>query len=112
VVGLAAALTLAGVSVAGAWSAPHGLRKALEDEFALPSGSAAHADVHLTGWYWCALAAVVLVVGAFALAVRWSPSWPVMARRYDAPGSQSAPRRPTTNQEIWKSIDEGHDPTT
>ena len=45
-----------------------GLRKALADEFALPSGSAAHADVHLTGWYWCALAAVVLVVGAFALA--------------------------------------------
>jgi hypothetical protein len=112
VIGLVAALALAGVTVAGAWSAPHGLRTALEDDFALPSGSAAHADVHLTGWYWCALVAVVVVVGAFALAVRWSPSWPVMARRYDAPGSQAAPRSPSTNQELWKAIDEGHDPTT
>jgi hypothetical protein len=112
VLGLVAALALTGVTVAGAWSAPHGLRKALEDDFALPSGSAAHADVHLTGWYWCALVAVVVVTVAFALAAWWSPAWPVMARRYDAPGSQAAPRSPSTNQELWKAIDEGHDPTS
>jgi hypothetical protein len=34
-----------------------------------------------------------------------------MARRYDAPGSQAAPRAPTTNQELWKAIDQGDDPT-
>jgi uncharacterized membrane protein (TIGR02234 family) len=112
VVGLVAALALAGLAVAGAWTAPRALRSALEDEFALPSGSAAHADVHLTGWYWCAVVTAVLVAAAFALAVRWAPAWPAMASRYDAPGGRPAPRTPTTNQEIWKAIDEGHDPTT
>jgi uncharacterized membrane protein (TIGR02234 family) len=112
VLGLLAALALVVVAVAGAWTAPHDLRHAVDSELALPSGSSATVDVGLTGWYWVALVAGLVTLGGFALAVRYATAWPAMASRYDAPGARPVPERPTTNQELWKAIDEGHDPTS
>ena len=45
------------------------------------------------------------------LAVRLVPAWPEMGRRYDAPPGRRAPAEPQGNLEIWKALDEGHDPT-
>jgi uncharacterized membrane protein (TIGR02234 family) len=70
----------------------------------------------LTGWYWACLVASVLCLATFVVAVVAAPGWPAMGSRYDAPptGARS-PRQeaqPTTEQEMWRALDEGHDPTT
>ena len=68
-----------------------------------------------TAWYWAAVAGSALSVVAGVLAVLWAPAWPEMGSRYDAPGGQAEP--PPTKPEdrssldLWKSLDEGHDPT-
>lgn len=67
--------------------------------------------VHLTGWYAAACVAAVGCVVTTLLAVRLVPAWPEMGRRYDAPAGDAAPVEPKGNLEIWKALDEGHDPT-
>lgn len=72
----------------------------------------------LTGWFWTsAVAAVVAVVPALA-AVRLAPAWPEMGSRYDAPADAAAGAAatarapgPATEQELWRALDEGRDPT-
>lgn len=67
-----------------------------------------------TPWYWAAVIGAALSVGATVLAVRWAPHWPEMGRRYDAPGAgrrSVAPAEEPSNLDLWKSIDEGRDPT-
>ena len=112
---IGSALTLGALATStyAAFHATAGVRSAIRDQVGM-SRKAVNllVDVHLTGWFWMSLVGAVVALVAFTLAVRRAPAWPGMSRRYDAPGSQSAPRRPSTNQEIWKSIDEGHDPTT
>ena len=49
-------------------------------------------------------------------AVRLVPGWPEMGRRYDAPAdaAPAAPEKAPEEQEnldLWKAMDEGHDPT-
>jgi uncharacterized membrane protein (TIGR02234 family) len=68
-----------------------------------------------TGWFWVAAVTAVASVVATALAVAWSPAWPEMGSRYDAPGT-AAPRDDVPPEErssidLWKSQDEGRDPT-
>jgi uncharacterized membrane protein (TIGR02234 family) len=72
--------------------------------------------LRLSGWYWAYLVAAVLALVAMVLAARLAPRWPEMGTRYDAP----APARTQTevdaaddagNRDLWKAIDEGHDPT-
>ena len=68
-----------------------------------------------TGWYWAAVVGSVLSVVATVLAAYWVPHWPEMGSRYDAPSG--AAERPEaagedqTSLDLWKSIDEGRDPT-
>lgn len=68
-----------------------------------------------TGWFWAAAVGTVLSVAASLLAVRWTPQWPEMGSRYDAPGGGSQPPavapEDQTSIDLWKSMDEGHDPT-
>ncbi len=67
-----------------------------------------------TGWYWAAAVGAVLSVVATAAAVRWVPDWPEMGSRYDAPGAAERPQEAgedQTNLDLWRSIDEGRDPT-
>ena len=73
------------------------------------------ADLSHTAWYWVAVAGAVVSTLAGALAVAWAPSWPEMGTRYDAPGAATAPPpAPPEEQsslDLWKALDEGHDPT-
>lgn len=72
-------------------------------------------------WFWVALAASVVALAAAVVAVRDVPRWPEMGTRYDAPtgpGASSAAATETTgdpaeqsNLDLWKSLDEGSDPT-
>jgi uncharacterized membrane protein (TIGR02234 family) len=69
-----------------------------------------------TGWFWAALAGAVVALAAAVAAVRLAPSWPQMGSRYDAPASHSPaggdkPAEERTSLDLWKSLDEGDDPT-
>jgi len=70
------------------------------------SSGGPHAS--LTGWYVVAVVASLLCIGAFVVAVVRCPRWPAMGSRYDAPAARPA----ATDQDLWRAIDEGHDPTT
>ena len=69
----------------------------------------------LTGWYWAAAVAAVLLLATTLLAVAWAPGWPEMGSRYDAPGGDAPDRDAAPGQrsslDLWKSMDEGRDPT-
>jgi len=71
-------------------------------------------DTTVTGWFWAAAAGAVVSVVATALAVRHVRHWPAMGSRYDAPGSAPATTvtpEEASDGELWRAIDEGHDPT-
>ena len=61
----------------------------------------------LTGWYFTAVVGALLTIAAFVVAVRRATRWPAMGSRYDAPAA-----RPQTDQDLWKALDDGRDPTT
>lgn len=77
-------------------------------------------DTATSVWWWvaCAGSAVCVLVG---LAVTWAAGvWPVMGDRYASPGaaSESAVDAARTNDaddlteaQLWRALDEGHDPT-
>lgn len=72
---------------------------------------------HVTGtaWPWVALAASLVTLAASVCAALWSPRWPEMGRRYDAPTAPSAGPVDLAEAEpieLWKTISEGHDPTS
>jgi uncharacterized membrane protein (TIGR02234 family) len=69
---------------------------------------------------WPYVAAAGCLVSALAALVGWwrAPAWPEMSGRYDAPAGRAgatatgaADDRPRTDAELWKALDEGHDPT-
>jgi len=74
----------------------------------LPAGSAT-VGVHATGWFFTAAVAAVLSTVVLVLAWRRCPAWPTMSSRYDAPGASAPVTR--TDTDLWKALDEGHDPT-
>jgi uncharacterized membrane protein (TIGR02234 family) len=63
----------------------------------------------VTTWYWVTGLAAALTLGELLVAVRKAPGWPAMGSRYDAPASRAA--APATDQDLWRAMDEGHDPT-
>jgi uncharacterized membrane protein (TIGR02234 family) len=84
---------------------------------AFPEGTRRTTDVNPTqetAWVWTAAVGALLSVVTTALAVRWVGHWPEMGSRYDAPGGpgrdEAAPEDPSS-LDLWKSIDEGRDPT-
>jgi uncharacterized membrane protein (TIGR02234 family) len=66
----------------------------------------------ISGWYVVAALCAVISVATTFLAVRWVREWPEMGSRYDAPGGadETRPEDPTS-LDLWRSIDEGRDPT-
>ncbi|MCP3423996.1 Trp biosynthesis-associated membrane protein [Nocardioides pinisoli] len=78
-------------------------------------------ETSLTGWFWLAAVAALLVLASTVLALRLVRTWPEMGTRYDAPtgaraagagdGAGASSERPTDNIDIWKALDEGRDPT-
>lgn len=80
--------------------------------------NAAAVEVERTPWLWVALLTSLVGFLAAGAAVRLVPDWPEMGSRYDAPGSASdTPKAPAgdpaerSNLDLWKSLDEGSDPT-
>ncbi|SDC96689.1 Trp biosynthesis-associated membrane protein [Nocardioides lianchengensis] len=110
VLALVAALGLLVTSLVGWGPAADGIR----DAFAQ---SGLEPDVGRTVWFWVAVVTSLVSVAAAALAVRLVPQWPEMGRRYDAPAAGAVEDRPDaapeeqSNLELWKALDEGHDPT-
>ncbi|MGJ9412046.1 Trp biosynthesis-associated membrane protein [Aeromicrobium sp. CF4.19] len=61
----------------------------------------------LTWWRWATAGCGVLAAALGVLVVMLSPRWPTMGGRYDAP--QAARRE--NDDDLWKALDEGRDPT-
>lgn len=107
-IALLAALASFGTLVTGALAFT-GLQDGLADALRDLSG-ADTSSVSMTPWFPAALVGAVLATLASLAAVRFAPHWPEMGRRYDAPAA-AAEAEPEGNLDIWKALDEGHDPT-
>jgi len=64
-------------------------------------------DPHGTSWPVVAGVAAVLSTAGFGVALLQAHRWPEMSRRYDAPSDQA----PQTDNDLWRALDEGRDPT-
>ena len=122
---LAATLGSSAATVAGWWLLPDQLRTS-------PGLSGLEVDVSLQPWYVVALVASLVAVLAAGTALVQVPRWAEMGRRYDAPTEPGAVRGPhsaadregpgaatgatpteeTSNLDLWRSLDEGRDPTS
>jgi uncharacterized membrane protein (TIGR02234 family) len=91
----------------------------LDDQVAraiLERGATDAAVTELSAWFWVAALTALLALATSGLAVAWVPAWPEMGRRYDAPASRDdtqpdGPPAEQTHLDLWRSMDEGHDPT-
>jgi len=77
-----------------------------------------NAGSHATVWPWIALVGLLISVVMAVVALRKAPQWPEMGSKYDAPvghaGVAAQAHQPLEEQsslDLWKSLDEGHDPT-
>lgn len=105
VLGLAAALG-ALVSVVVAFGGVQ------DDALAEVAVRGATGDTFATGlsaWYYLAGAGALAAAVALAVAVVRAPGWPAMGSRYDAPAAWAAG---PTDEDMWRALDEGHDPTS
>jgi len=92
--------------------APFGLPDHLVEQVRVRTGGVLD-ETSLTGWFWLAAAAGLLVLASTVLALRLVRTWPEMGSRYDSPADarEKATEQPTDNIDIWKALDEGRDPT-
>jgi uncharacterized membrane protein (TIGR02234 family) len=65
--------------------------------------------VDSSGWYWTTGVAAVLTAVASAVAMVRARRWPTMGSRYDAPATRA--RAGGEERDLWRAMDEGHDPT-
>jgi uncharacterized membrane protein (TIGR02234 family) len=105
--GLLSALGLAVVAYAGWTGLPDSLVESLRQAGVESPGT------EVTGWFWAAVLSTLVSIAATGAAVAWCPDWPEMGRRYDAPGSDrdEPPPEDRNSLDLWKSMDEGRDPT-
>jgi hypothetical protein len=64
-------------------------------------------DTHGTSWPVVAGVAAALSAAGFGVVLARAQRWPEMSRRYDAPSDQPE----QTDNDLWKALDEGRDPT-
>ena len=107
ILGAVAALGTLATYVTGFFSAAESLR----DDFA--QAGFGGVDVDHTRWFRFGLVCAVVSVLVTLLAVLRVPQWPEMGARYDAPGdlARAKPDEEPSSLDLWKAIDEGHDPT-
>lgn len=67
-------------------------------------------DTALSAWYFLTVLGAVLAAAAFVVAVLRSPRWPEMGAKYDAPTGR--PAAPASEEDMWRALDEGRDPTS
>ena len=106
VVGLVASLGALASALLGLGSAPGDLLTALKDKGAV-TGQPVTA---MTAWPYLALLGAVLAAATFVVATVKAPGWPAMGSRYDAPGAR--PSAVESEQDMWRALDQGHDPTS
>jgi uncharacterized membrane protein (TIGR02234 family) len=101
------AVCLLATAVLGRWSALDSARHATVDLGRTPAGA------HTTGWWYVALVAAAVALGASTLALRHASAWPEMGSRYDAPAGGRGAQDPSEMEdvELWRAIDQGRDPT-
>ena len=93
------------------------LRLDRADSLAVSLGRSA-GSAGWTGWFWATAVVAVLALVAGGLAVRLTPRWPEMGRRYDAPGTVEPTAAGSgavdldSERDIWIALDQGHDPTS
>lgn len=106
-----AVLGALGYVAAVAW-APSSLPDHLVEQVRVRTGAVLE-ETSLTGWFWLAVAAALLVLATTVLALRLVRTWPEMGSRYDSPtgARETTTEQPTENIDIWKALDEGRDPT-
>lgn len=113
--GLVTALALAGTWLVGWSSLAENVRERLGD-----SGLDAGQTLSWTVWFFAAGVGIVLAVAASVVAVIRVGGWPEMGNRYDAPAAAKAAATSQATSvdlteadpmDVWKAIDEGHDPT-
>lgn len=104
-------LAALGYVAAVAW-APSSLPDHLVEQVRVRTGEVLD-ETALTGWYWLAVVAALLVLVSTVLGLRLVRTWPEMGSRYDAPTGprEAATEQPTENIDIWKALDDGRDPT-
>ena len=103
----AVAAVLGVVIVIGALAGRHRVGGALADKLF----AAQIATLHPPGtvWPWLAAFGGAVVVGCGALTAAFGGRWSGLGRRYDAPGTPSAPADDDASQ--WAALDRGEDPT-
>lgn len=104
VVGLLASLGVLVAVVAGFGGAQ-------DDALAAAVARGATGDTFSTSlsvWYYLTAVGAALAAVAFAVAVARAPRWPAMGTKYDAP----AARAPAADEDMWRALDEGRDPTS
>jgi uncharacterized membrane protein (TIGR02234 family) len=107
IVGLLASLGALAAVVAGFGSAEDAAIEA-----AVAQGATGDAfGTSLSAWYYLSGVGAVLTAAAFTVAVARAPRWPAMGSRYDAP-SAPATAAPTSEEDMWRALDEGRDPTS
>jgi len=109
VVAAVAAVALVGAVIAAYVTLPDSARNSYDQMMGRGS-----ADQGFTGWFWTAAVCAVLALVPSFLAVRLVPTWPEMGSRYDAPTTtreRPIEETPTREQDLWKALDEGRDPT-
>jgi uncharacterized membrane protein (TIGR02234 family) len=106
-----AVLAALGYVATVAW-APFSLPGHLVEQVRVRTGGVLD-ETSLTGWFWLAVVAALLVLGTTGLALRLVRTWPEMGSRYDSPADarEATTEQPTENIDIWKALDEGRDPT-
>lgn len=103
------------VSAIGALAAADAGRDGTHDAMAKAFGDLGRAGRFTSGlsvWFWVMAVACLATALAFTVALRHASRWPGLSRRYDAPAARPTRTEPVSNQELWKAIDDGRDPTT
>jgi uncharacterized membrane protein (TIGR02234 family) len=110
VVAAVGALAAAGTVVAVVSSLP-GVREDAVQAVIAKGGTGVTAG-SLTGWYAVCGVTALLTLASLVVAVVVGPRWPAMGSRYDAPAARGPqPDGPVAEQDMWRALDDGRDPT-
>ena len=103
------ALAAAAAVVLGGSSLDHAVDHAVRESPAY-TGTGDH-DFTASAWRYVTVVAFVLAAALGGVTARLGAIWPTMSSRYDAPAARPAVTSPQSDAEMWKALDEGHDPT-
>ncbi len=90
---------------------PRNMLDGLSEALTAAHGAEGAASTDPTAWVVVAGVAAVAMIATTVAAVLAVPRWPEMGTRYDAPGRAREVGQVENNLDMWKALDEGHDPT-